>query len=60
MGKFRKFDSVLASMGAAGLKYFQDGGTSDYTGSKYQLAYFKWNTLYIVTFLNSITNSKQV
>ena len=52
LGKFWKFGSILMSTGAIHLKYFQDGGTSGYTGSRCQLSYFKWNTLYIITFLN--------
>lgn len=39
-------------MWATQLKYFQDVGTSGYTGGRCQPPYSKWNTLYIITFLN--------
>lgn len=38
------------------LNYFQDGVTSGYNGSSYKLAHFKWNTLYITTFLDPLEN----
>lgn len=37
MGKFSTFDSTLPSRGAAGLRYFQDEGSSVYTRSMCQL-----------------------
>lgn len=36
---------MLMSIGAIGLKYFQECGASGYSGSRCQFSYFKWNTV---------------
>lgn len=41
--------SLLMSILATRIKYFQDGGVSGYTGSSCQLALFKWTFQYITT-----------
>lgn len=40
------------------LKYFQGGG--NYSETRCERAYFKWNALYIITILNSSENPKQI
>lgn len=38
--KFRKFDSVLMSVGPIQLRYVQDGDSSNYTGNSFQQVFF--------------------